>query len=79
MGDWIAIRKDIEHVNAAWMVMPVSNFVAALVGPVLSPKYVDAMQFWFGVAFVCWVLLFAVTFNRAILHVDEGNWFFYAI
>lgn len=36
VADWIAFRKDLEHVNAAWMIMPVGNAVAAYVGPLIS-------------------------------------------
>ncbi len=44
VGMWISDRKDIEHVNAAWMIMPVSNFVSAFVGPMLNPMYTDWCQ-----------------------------------
>jgi tellurite resistance protein TehA-like permease len=68
MGDFIALRKDLEHVNASWMIAPVGNFVAALVGPVLSPRYTDAMQFWFAVALFSYLVLFVITFYKAIVH-----------
>ncbi len=32
--------------NASWMMMPVGNFVAAAIGPLLDPAYRDAMQLW---------------------------------
>jgi hypothetical protein len=73
VGDWVATRKDIEHVNAAWLILPVSNFVAALVGPSLDQAYVPAMQFWFAFALMLWVLLFAITFAKAILVTDNGG------
>ena len=73
IGDWVAQRKEIEHINAAWMMMPVGNFVAAAVGPMLDSAYRDAMQLWFAVAFVMWVVLFAVTFYRAIVVPDYGK------
>lgn len=36
----------LQHINAAWMVMPVSNAVSAMVGPIVEIKYKDACQFW---------------------------------
>jgi tellurite resistance protein TehA-like permease len=73
VGDWIATRKDIEHINAAWLILPVGNFVAALVGPGLDQAYVPAMQFWFAFALMLWVLLFAITFAKAIIMTDNGE------
>lgn len=75
VGDWIATRKDLEHINAAWLILPVGNFVAALVGPGLDQAYVPAMQFWFAFALMLWVLLFAITFAKAIIMTDNGGWF----
>mmetsp|Transcript_38079 Transcript_38079/g.84818 ORF Transcript_38079/g.84818 Transcript_38079/m.84818 type:complete len:945 (+) Transcript_38079:211-3045(+) len=73
VGDWLATRKDLEHVNAAWMIMPVSNFVAAMVGPIIDPKYTDACQFWFGFAFVMWLALFALTFVKSIIQKHDDD------
>jgi tellurite resistance protein TehA-like permease len=73
VGDWVATRKDIEHVNAAWLVLPVGNFVAALVGPVLDAAYQPAMQFWFAFALMAWCLLFALTFAKAVVMTDNGG------
>lgn len=67
-GSWIGVRKDMEHVNPAWMVSPVSAFVVALVGPGLDNNYLPAMQFWFGFAFLSWLLLSALTFHKTVLH-----------
>jgi tellurite resistance protein TehA-like permease len=69
----VASRKDLEHVNAAWLILPVGNFVAALVGPGLDPAYTMAMQFWFAFALMAWVLLFALTFAKAVLVTDNGG------
>ncbi len=69
----MATRKDLEHVNAAWLILPVSNFVAALVGPGLDQAYVPAMQLWFAFALMLWVLLFAITFAKAIIVTDNGG------
>lgn len=41
VGFWIATKKDYEHLNATWIVVPVSNFVAAFVGPILAPECAD--------------------------------------
>lgn len=43
-GDWIVSRHDLEHISAAWMIMPVSNAVSAMVGPAIQVKYRDACQ-----------------------------------
>jgi hypothetical protein len=42
----------------------VANAISALVGPILEPKYLDAMQFWYAVAFVMWAVLFVITFYK---------------
>jgi hypothetical protein len=73
VGDWVAGRKDIEHVNAAWLLLPVGNFVAALVGPALDSSYAPAMQFWFAFALMTWALLFALTFAKAVVMTDNGG------
>jgi tellurite resistance protein TehA-like permease len=72
VGDWIATRKDLEHVNSSWMIPPVGNLLAALVGPALDAAYIPAMQFWFAFAIVLWMLLFAITFTKAVLHTESG-------
>lgn len=73
VGDWIATRKDLEHFNASWLLLPVGNFVAALVGPGLDAAYAPAMQFWFAFALMLWVLLFAATFAKAVLVPDNDD------
>lgn len=57
VGEWLSVRRELEHVNSAWMIMPVSNFVAALVGPMLDVDYRDAMQvrgLWYKCEILCW-------------------------
>ena len=73
ISSWIASNRDIEHINAAWMISPVSAFVAAVVGPGLDANYIPAMQFWFGFAFIMWLLLFALTFQKAVLHPPQDD------
>ncbi|KAG2497195.1 hypothetical protein HYH03_004784 [Edaphochlamys debaryana] len=67
VSGWIASKKELEHVNAAWMLMPVGNFVAAAVGPVLDPAYRNAMQFWFAVAFMFYCCLLVITVYKAFV------------
>jgi tellurite resistance protein TehA-like permease len=69
----VACRKDIEHVNAAWLLLPVGNLVVALVGPNLDPNYIPAMQFWFAFGLMTWALLFAMTFAKAVVMTDSGG------
>jgi len=73
VGDWVSARKELEHVNAAWIIMPVQNFVAALVGPWLDANYRLPMQFWFAFAFVAWLLLFVVTFLKAVVQKPDDD------
>ncbi|KAG2453177.1 hypothetical protein HYH02_002501 [Chlamydomonas schloesseri] len=73
VGSWIALKKEIEHVNAAWMMMPVANFVSAAVGPLLDPAYRDAMQFWFAFAFIMWMALFVITLYKAFVMPDYDD------
>ncbi|KAG2443533.1 hypothetical protein HXX76_001885 [Chlamydomonas incerta] len=67
VGSWIALKKELEHVNASWMLMPVANFVSAAVGPMLDTNYRDAMQFWFAFAILMWVALFTITLYKTIV------------
>lgn len=73
VGSWIASAKEVEHVNAAWMIVPVGNFVSAMVGPMLDNNYRAPMQFWFAFAMIMWLALFAITLQRAITHIDYGE------
>lgn len=73
VGDWIAHRKELEHLNGGWMLVPAANFVAAFVGPMLDGKYVNAMQFYFAFGIFLWMLLFPITFFRAIVHMDNDD------
>ncbi|KAG1668505.1 hypothetical protein FOA52_012099 [Chlamydomonas sp. UWO 241] len=73
VGGWLSVRRDMEHVNAAWIIMPVQNFVSALVGPMLDPDYTWAMQFWFSFAFVMWLVLFALTFVKAVVAKPDDD------
>ncbi|KAG1678390.1 hypothetical protein FOA52_015157 [Chlamydomonas sp. UWO 241] len=73
VGGWLSVRRDMEHVNAAWMIMPVQNFVSAMVGPMLDPDYTWAMQFWFAFAFVMWLVLFALTFVKAVVAKPDDD------
>ena len=60
-----AARADVqEHMNASWMVPPVGSFVAAFVCPMIhGAEYVEASYFWFGIALLMWLALFASTFQ----------------
>ncbi|PNH09480.1 Glutaredoxin-C6 [Tetrabaena socialis] len=73
VGGWIAAKKELEHVNASWMMMPVANFVAAAVGPMLDSAYRDAMQLWFAFALLLWVALFAITLYKAFVMPDYDD------
>ncbi|KXZ47349.1 hypothetical protein GPECTOR_36g72 [Gonium pectorale] len=73
VAGWIALKKELEHVNASWMMMPVGNFVAAAVGPMLDSAYRDAMQLWFAFAFLMWVALFAITLYKAFVMPDYDD------
>ena len=72
-SSWFATRKDIEHIDAGWMISPVSNWVTALVGPMLDPNYVPAMQFFYIFSFISYLLLSSLVFYQAVLHphVDD--------
>jgi tellurite resistance protein len=68
-GQWIGRSFDAsEHVNAAWLVAPVGNFVGAIaVSSIVNMDADTKLQFgrfFFGSAFVMWIVLFAITFDR---------------
>ncbi|DBA68888.1 TPA: hypothetical protein ACH3X2_013364 [Trebouxia sp. C0005] len=74
VGDWISHRFDVEHVSAAWLVAPVGGpFVMALVAPAISRAYVEAALFGFGFALIMWLVLFTMTFQRAITAANADD------
>lgn len=73
VGGWIALKKELEHVNASWMMMPVGNFVAAAVGPMLDSAYTDACQFWFAFALLLWLGLFIITLYKSFVMPDYDD------
>mmetsp|Transcript_13654 Transcript_13654/g.43079 ORF Transcript_13654/g.43079 Transcript_13654/m.43079 type:complete len:611 (-) Transcript_13654:65-1897(-) len=68
LGRWVSERKEDEHINAGWMIPPLSNFVAALVCPsVAGGKHAEACFFFYSIALLMWLALFAVTFRKAVV------------
>lgn len=73
VSSWISRRHCIDHINTAWIMPPVGTFIAALVGPTLDENYTEAAYFWFAFAFVMWLILFPITFYKAIVFVDADE------
>lgn len=75
MGEWIGRSLEMEHLYVHWMMMPVGLAVAALVAPIVDPFAVDnsnakgnllIARFFFSFAQLMWIVLFAVTFLKAV-------------
>ncbi|KAK9807721.1 hypothetical protein WJX72_007166 [[Myrmecia] bisecta] len=75
VGNWIAKLREIEHVNAAYIMPTVGLFVMPIVAPKLSADYTEAAYFWFSFALLMWLALFTITLQKAIVHypADERH------
>ncbi|CAD7704182.1 unnamed protein product, partial [Ostreobium quekettii] len=66
-GNWLAERHSDDHINPGWLIGPVGLFIAALVMPGIDEDYQDAAYLWFGPAVLMWIVLFTITFYRAVV------------
>lgn len=66
VGDWLSRLRHDGHVNGAWQMSPVGLYVAAVVGPIVDPRYTEICFWWFGFASIMYITLFIFTFQKMV-------------
>jgi tellurite resistance protein len=67
VGVWLHHEHfQIQHINPAWFIPAVGNALVPIAGVTLG--FVELSWFYFSIAMILWLLLFAIIFYRVLFH-----------
>ena len=70
---WITYLHSQEHLNPAWLLPPIANFVCAFAAPLLDVNYTEASYLWFATATILVIPLYVLTFQKSVLFNEPDD------
>ncbi|KAL4537156.1 hypothetical protein Ndes2526B_g04932 [Nannochloris sp. 'desiccata'] len=68
IGNILSTIRHPGHLNGAWQMAPVGLYIAAVVGPIVDPRYTQVCFLFFGFASIMYITLFIMTFQNVAIN-----------
>ncbi len=68
VGNILSSIRHPGHLNGAWQMAPVGLYIAAVVGPIVDPRYTQVCYLFFGFASIMYITLFVLTFQNVAVN-----------